>query len=258
MSRWPNSRPVCGGNSRARSNTTKAGCAIRSIPAPCRPSTLAWARWRRRGQRRYGSTKPFRGIKLPDWLQLYTAWMDAFQAAMGSPLTTLYNFCSQSECTDGSGPLAGLVQAANGNLYGTPESGGLNCAPYGCGTGFKVTQSGTLTTLYSFCAQSGCADGEYPDAGLVRATNGTFYATTELGGVNNGGTVFSLSVGLAPFVETLPTSGEVGAAVKILGNKLTGSTSVSFNGTAAAFTVVSASEITTNVPVGATTGRVQV
>jgi uncharacterized protein (TIGR03437 family) len=65
-------------------------------------------------------------------------------------------------------------------------------------------------------------------------------------------------VGLEPFVETLPTSGKVGEAVKILGTSLTGATSVTFDGTAAIFTVVSASEITTTVPTGATTGTVQV
>jgi uncharacterized protein (TIGR03437 family) len=47
-------------------------------------------------------------------------------------------------------------------------------------------------------------------------------------------------------------------AVTILGTSLTGSTGVTFNGTAANFTVVSASEITTTVPSGATTGTVQV
>ena len=65
-------------------------------------------------------------------------------------------------------------------------------------------------------------------------------------------------MGLAPFVETQPTSGKVGAPVTILGTNLIGSTSVTFNGTAATFNVVSASEITTNVPAGATTGIVQV
>jgi hypothetical protein len=67
-----------------------------------------------------------------------------------------------------------------------------------------------------------------------------------------------LDVGLGPFVETLPTSGKVGATVKILGTKLTGATGVTFNGTAATFTVKSSSEITTTVPTGATTGKVKV
>ena len=64
-------------------------------------------------------------------------------------------------------------------------------------------------------------------------------------------------MGLGPFVETLPTSGKVGAAVKILGNNLKGSTSVTFNGKAATFKV-SSTEITTTVPSGATTGKVKV
>ena len=115
-----------------------------------------------------------------------------------------------------------------------------------------------LTTLYSFCSQGGCTDGDRPLAGLVQATNGDLYGTAEYGGANKDGTVFNLSVGLGPFVETLPTSGSAGVAVKILGTNLTGATSGNFNGAGAVFEVVSSSEITTTVPAGATTGAVQV
>jgi len=59
-------------------------------------------------------------------------------------------------------------------------------------------------------------------------------------------------------VSLLPTSGEVGQHVLILGTNLTGTTSVTFNGTAATFTVVSATEIKTTVPTGATSGSVSV
>ncbi len=72
------------------------------------------------------------------------------------------------------------------------------------------------------------------------------------------GSVFNFSTGLSPFVKTQPTFGTVTKPVIILGNNLTGATSVTFNGTAATFTVVSDTEITTTVPGGATTGRVQV
>jgi uncharacterized protein (TIGR03437 family) len=72
------------------------------------------------------------------------------------------------------------------------------------------------------------------------------------------GTVFSLSMGLAPFVETLPVARAVGLPVTILGNNLTGTTSVTFNGTAATLITVSDTAITTTVPTGATTGPVQV
>jgi uncharacterized protein (TIGR03437 family) len=59
-------------------------------------------------------------------------------------------------------------------------------------------------------------------------------------------------------VETRPTSGAVGSTVTILGTNLTGATSVTFNGVAAVFSVVSSSEITTTVPTGATSGTVEV
>jgi uncharacterized repeat protein (TIGR03803 family) len=176
-----------------------------------------------------------------------------FKITLSGTLTTLYNFCSQSGCTDGEEPFAGLVQATNGDLYGTTSAGGAHSG----GTVFKITPSGTLTTLYNFCSQSGCKDGAYPVAGLVQATNGDLYGTAG-GGAYGLGAVFSLSVGLGPFVETLPTSGSAGASVEILGTNLTGATSVSFNGTEAVFEVVSSSEITTTVPTGATTGTVQV
>jgi uncharacterized repeat protein (TIGR03803 family) len=185
-----------------------------------------------------------------------------FKITPSGTLTTLYSFCSQSNCTDGKYPLyAGLVQATDGNLYGTTSVGGANtteCEGGGCGTIFKITPTGTLTTVYSFCSLTACADGDEPDAALVQDTNGDLYGTTENGGASGFGTVFSLSVGLGPFVETRLTSGKVGAAVQILGTKLTGATSVTFNGKTATFKVVSSTEITTTVPTGATTGKVKV
>jgi uncharacterized repeat protein (TIGR03803 family) len=179
-----------------------------------------------------------------------------FKITPNGTLTTLYNFCSQSACTDGASPIAELIQATNGNLYGTTDGGGANTGS----TVFEITLSGTLTTLYRFGT-----NGSNPGlAGLLQDTNGSFYGVTEYGGEflsvcpSGCGTVFSLGVGLGPFVETQPTSGKVGAAVTILGTSLTGSTKVTFNGTAAIFHVVSSSEITTTVPAGATTGKVKV
>jgi uncharacterized repeat protein (TIGR03803 family) len=170
-----------------------------------------------------------------------------FKITPSGKLTTLHSF----DATDGYYPYGGLVQATDGNFYGTTR---LLAGPYNDGTIFKITPSGKLTTLWSFDG----TDGDQPYAGLVQDTNGSFYGTTVLGGANGDGTVFSLSVGLGPFVETQPTSGTVGAAVKILGTDLTGATSVTFNGTPAVFKVVSASLITTTVPTDATTGTVDV
>jgi uncharacterized repeat protein (TIGR03803 family) len=173
-----------------------------------------------------------------------------FSITTAGTLTTLHSF----DHTDGSNPEAGLVQATNGKFYGTTYSGGAN----GDGTVFSITTAGTLATLYSFCAQTDCTDGADPEAELVQGTNGKFYGTTAFGGTSDYGAVFGISVGLGPFVETNPSSGNVGMAVTILGTNLAGASSVTFNGTAATFTVVSGSEITTTVPTGATTGTVQV
>src|ERR1017187_5485119 len=106
-------------------------------------------------------------------------------------LTTIHRFCSQSGCPDGAGPYAGLVQAANGGLYGTTLVGGTNSA----GTIFKITPGGTLTTLYSFCPQTNCTDGAEPEAGLFQAANGDLYGTTYFGGTNAQGTVFKITQG---------------------------------------------------------------
>lgn len=187
-----------------------------------------------------------------------------FRLTQGGALTTLYNFCSQAGCTDGDAPEGGVIQATDGSLYGTTGYGGAYCGPGGCGTIFKITPNGAFATLYNFCPQygmGGCKDGNTPFAALVQGTNGKLYGTTQDGGAYGStsfGTIFSLSVGLGPFVETQTTLGKVGSAVKILGTDLTGATSVSFNGTPAVFTVSSASLITTAVPAGATSGTVEV
>ena len=178
-----------------------------------------------------------------------------FEITPTGSLTTIYSFCSQTNCSDGGVSYGGLIQATDGNLYGTTLTGGTNDG----GTIFKISTDGTLTTLYSFCAQTNCADGTNSNASPVQATTGILYGTTDGGGArSNDGTIFGLSEGLGAFVEALPSSGNIGTPVKILGNHLPGATSVTFNGTPATFTIVSPSLITTTVPAGATTGTVQV
>jgi uncharacterized repeat protein (TIGR03803 family) len=184
-----------------------------------------------------------------------------YRIAPGGTITTLYAFCSQPNCADGEYPVGGLAQATDGNFYGTTSDVGTGRA----GTIFEITPGGTLTTLYAFCSQPNCTDGAVPFDGPVQGTDGTFYGLTSGGGIvscdpNNPGcgTAFSLSVGLGPFVETRPTSGKIEKKVIILGNKLTGASAVEFNGTPATFSVVSATEIKTKVPAGATTGFVTV
>jgi len=124
---------------------------------------------------------------------LYAATAIAVRAQSATTFTTLYSFCMQggSACTDGALPYGGLIQATNGEFYGTTYSGGTG----GYGTLFQMTPSGTLTTQYSFCSQSNCADGANPYAGVVQATDGNLYGTTYTGGNSNSGTVFKSSLG---------------------------------------------------------------
>lgn len=112
-----------------------------------------------------------------------------FEITPEGQLTTLYNFCSQTNCANGEYPYAGLTLGANGNFYGTTTYGGAHNA----GTIFSITPSGKLTTLYSFCSQSNCADGEFVYGPLLQAKNGQFYGATTEGGAHEAGTVFSIT-----------------------------------------------------------------
>jgi uncharacterized repeat protein (TIGR03803 family) len=162
-----------------------------------------------------------------------------FRISPSGALTTLYSFCSKSACSDGANPVAALIQATDGNLYGTTElgtvfkitlsgmlttlggtggqdpvaaliqgkdenfygttaRGGANarCTPrsgyhVSCGTVFKITPSGTVTTLVSFNQ----ASGFNPSSPLIQATDGNFYGTTPEGGANypGFGTVFKIT-----------------------------------------------------------------
>jgi uncharacterized repeat protein (TIGR03803 family) len=113
----------------------------------------------------------------------------------GSNYAVLYNFCSLSNCADGSEPTAGLILDADGNLYGTVPNGGAN----GWGVVFALSPSGTYTVLYSFCSLPSCADGSTPEGNLAALSPGNLYGTTATGGSNNEGTVYQLTnTGVVP------------------------------------------------------------
>jgi uncharacterized repeat protein (TIGR03803 family) len=177
---------------------------------------------------------------------------------------SVYEFSSQDQLTllhgfvfgGNEDAASGVILANDGNLYGVAADN-ATFAPnstFGQSSIFQVTPAGVFTSLFtSYNGMNGPP---------VQATDGNFYGSTNNGGVGNDGygdgTIFKLSMGLSSLVNTVPLAGKVGQTIIILGNNLTGSTSVTFNGVAAEFTVESDTYIKATVPMDATTGAVSV
>ena len=168
-----------------------------------------------------------------------------FKITPGGKLTILHAFSG----SDGTGSNSGLMQATDGNLYGTaaPSSGNS-------GTIFRVTPQGNFSVLYTFNGST----GQSPLGTLMQHTNGIVYGETTGGGAAGQGVFYSLDLGLAPFVSFVSGSGKIGKTVEILGQGFTGTTEVSFNGTSASFTVNADTYMTATVPLGAMSGYVRV
>jgi uncharacterized repeat protein (TIGR03803 family) len=107
-----------------------------------------------------------------------------FRLTPSGAFTVLHSFSSSSPVPEGTGP-ASLIQATDGNFYGTTIGGGA----FGLGTIFKMTAAGALTTLHAFSS----ADGAFPAAALIQASDGNFYGTTDGGGASGLGTIFKMT-----------------------------------------------------------------
>ena len=107
-----------------------------------------------------------------------------FEVTAFSQYTAIYEFGA-----NGGFPVAGLVQASNGNFYGVASSGGF----YSCGTLFEMTPSGAFTLLHTFTGHDGC----YPSATLVQGSDGNLYGVAfppaDTGNGFNAGTLFNIT-----------------------------------------------------------------
>jgi len=105
-----------------------------------------------------------------------------FQVTPTGTLTTLYRFTGGN---DGGVPEAALTLGPDGNFYGTTDQGGS----FSYGTVFKITTTGTLTTLGSFSAYT----EQFPNAALTLGPDGNFYGATAGGGSGGSGSVYQVT-----------------------------------------------------------------
>src|SRR5207248_1714900 len=112
-------------------------------------------------------------------------------------LDTLHKFCKQAGCPDGSGPVAALVIADKRHFFGTASGGGAHASGDHGGVVYELIHntdgSWKYKVIYSFCAQTNCADGDQPLSDLIVDQDGNLYGTTWAGGAHAGGTVFKLN-----------------------------------------------------------------
>jgi uncharacterized repeat protein (TIGR03803 family) len=179
-----------------------------------------------------------------------------FRITKQGTFTKLWDFNATDPSVNGIDGYGALIQASDGNLYGTTMQGGSANA----GTIFQMTLAGALTQILSF---DSVTDGAYPRSVPLQASDGTLYFTTST--TTNGtdqGDVVQIANGLAapaPVITRFsPTSGKVASKVTITGKNFVGTTNVAFQGTAATFTVKSITSLVATVPTGAASGHITV
>ena len=179
-----------------------------------------------------------------------------FRITTKGVFTKLWEFNAQNPSVNGIAPYGGLVQATDGNLYGTTIQGGAANA----GTILQVTLGGTITQLFSL---DSVTNGAAPRSVPLQASDGTLYLTTSTttNGTDEGNVlqvVSGLAAPLPAITKFTPAKGKVGTKVTVAGNNFVGTTAVLFNGTSATFTVKSATTLIATVPAGAISGQITV
>ncbi len=175
-----------------------------------------------------------------------------FKMTPSGTVTILHSFSGTEYAAH---PTAPLIQATDGNFYGVISG----CAEFGCGGPndvFKMTPSGTVTVIEQL---TGTANGSYPYWPLVQGTSGVLYGVAQQGGTTNGGTLFTVNIGAAAFVNLQSTSGKETAKIGILGQGFSASSVVKFGGVqATSIQRTGSTYISATVPAGALTAAVTV
>jgi len=179
-----------------------------------------------------------------------------FKISSTGVFTVVHNM---TPATDGEIPYDGIMQASDGNFYGTNGDGGS--ATYG--TIFKMTTKDVVSTLHNFNLTA----GGVPQVVPFQHTNGILYGDTNEGGTGNVspcttnacGVFYSLNATLPAFVRALPNVGKVGSQIGILGQGFTSASVVKFNGvTVTTKKLTGTTFILATVPAGASDGYITV
>jgi uncharacterized repeat protein (TIGR03803 family) len=171
-----------------------------------------------------------------------------FKITTNGVFTPVYAFSNNP--SDGATPYAGLLQAANGNFYGTASQSGSN----GYGSVFRLTSAGAFTELYGFTQIHGGmltnAEGANPVTPLVQGTNGNFYGACPKGGTNGAGAIFEMTAAgaltrLLSFSSNAPAGQNPGALLQSSNGLIYGTTTNGgSNGYGTIFKMTSAGALT--------------
>jgi uncharacterized repeat protein (TIGR03803 family) len=182
-----------------------------------------------------------------------SAYGTVFRISTNGPLTTLWSFTNG---VDGANSGAGLVQGSDGNFYGTTYGSGSGPSAYG--TVFRISSSGSLTTLWSF---ANGLDGANSYATLVQGHDGNFYGTTYGSGSGPSayGTVFRISPGgsftnLWSFTSGLDGANPSSGLLQGSDNNFYGTTYSGGSGYGTVFRISSSGSLTTLRSLGVSDG----
>jgi uncharacterized repeat protein (TIGR03803 family) len=138
-------------------------------------------------------------------------WGAIFKVSTAGKEKVLYSFCSLAECADGDAPSAGLTLRPDGHFHGAV---GFSAGFTGPGNIFDVSETGTLTTLYTL---SNSANGATPLSPIL-GPDGQFYGVASSGGnANNCGTVYRLISNVYTVIHTFDGTHGCSPAGLVLG-----------------------------------------
>jgi uncharacterized repeat protein (TIGR03803 family) len=130
-------------------------------------------------------------LSLVELTMIAVTMLVAAVAANAQTFTELHTYPIGSGAWSGIRAPQGMAQGRDGDLYSTIANNGTGTAVDG--TVYKITTTGALSEVYSFCALTACDDGDDPEGGVTLGLDGNLYGTTKVGGKDGAGTIFKVT-----------------------------------------------------------------